>query len=218
MKKTATQYLVIGCGRFGTAVATSLFELGQSVMVVDDSEEAIEDIADKVTHSAILDVTDEGALRSIGISNFDVVIVAISSNFKASILATLIAKEYGVQKIICKVADEIQARVLYKIGADRVIMPDRDMGKRLVQNLVSHNILDQISLGENYAIYEVHVPQKWLMKSLEELDLRRREHINVIAIKRENQLIFNLSPTFVFQENDIVVVAGECEIVNHFAN
>ena len=134
------QYIVIGCGRFGASVATTMHLLGHQVMAIDKGEEIIQNISDKVTHAAIVDVTDEVALRSLGLGNFDVAIVAIGSDIRASIMATLIAKEMGVPHIVCKAKDELQAKVLYKIGADRVVFPERDMGVRVAHNLVSDNI------------------------------------------------------------------------------
>ena len=121
------QYIVIGCGRFGSSVATTMSLLGHQVMAIDKNEDSVQAIADKVTHAAIVDVTDEFALRSLGLGNFDVAIIAIGSDIRASIMATIIAKEMGVEQIVCKATDELQAKVLYKIGADRVVFPERDM-------------------------------------------------------------------------------------------
>ena len=145
-KSKDKQYLVIGCGRFGSSVAKKMCQLGNEVMVIDKDEDSINNIAELVTHTAIVDVTEERDLKSIGLGNFDVVIVAISSDVRASIMATLIAKEMGVSQIVCKAKDELQAKVLYKIGADRVVFPERDMGVRVAHNLVSDNILDHIEL------------------------------------------------------------------------
>ena len=129
------QYIVIGCGRFGSSVAKKMCQLGNEVMVIDKDEDSIENIAEQVTHTAIVDVTEERDLKSIGLGNFDVVIVAISSDIRASIMVTIMAKEMGVPKIVCKAKDELQAKVLYKIGADKVVFPERDMGIRLAYNL-----------------------------------------------------------------------------------
>lgn len=216
MIRDEKQYLVIGCGRFGTAVATSLESLGYRVMVVDSNEDSIQNISEKVTHAAILDVTEEGSLAKIGIGNFDVVIIAIGSNFKASVLSCLIAKEKGVGEVICKAADEIQSRVLQKIGADRIVMPEKDMGRRLVQNLVSHNVLDQIELGDEHTIYEIRVPKSWVGKSLLQLDLRKRSNLSVVAIKRNENIILNIDPEENLIENDIIVIAGETGVIKHF--
>ena len=171
------QYIVIGCGRFGSSVATTMHLLGHQVMAIDKSEEIIQNIVDKVTHAAIVDVTDEQALRSIGLGNFDVAIIAIGADIRASIMATLIAKEMGVSQIVCKAKDELQAKVLYKIGADRVVFPERDMGVRVAHNLVSDNILDHIELDPEYSIVEIVTPTSWVGKTL--VDLKNGKSINV---------------------------------------
>ena len=123
-KSKDKQYLVIGCGRFGSSVAKKMCQLGNEVMVIDKDEDSINNIAELVTHTAIVDVTEERDLKSIGLGNFDVVIVAISSDVRASIMATVMAKEMGVPKVVCKAKDELQAKVLYKIGADKVVFPE----------------------------------------------------------------------------------------------
>ena len=121
-------YVVIGCGRFGSSVAKTLYSLGHEVLAIDQNEEKVQNIADQVTHSVQADCTDENALKSLGIRNFDVAVISIGSDIQSSIMATLIVKELGVQYVLCKAQNELQAKVLYKIGADRVVFPERDMG------------------------------------------------------------------------------------------
>ena len=203
------QYIVIGCGRFGTSVATTMHLLGHEVMAIDKCEEVIQNIADKVTHAAIVDVSDEQALRSLGLGNFDVAIIAIGSDIRASIIATLIAKEVGVSKIVCKATDEIQAKVLYKIGADRVVFPERDMGVRVAHNLVSDNILDHIELDPEYSIVEIVTPTSWVGKTLIELDVRARYEITVLAVKTGKNINVTPSPDEELQSGSILVVLGE---------
>ena len=182
------QYIVIGCGRFGSSVAKKMCQLGNEVMVIDKDEDSIENIAEQVTHTAIVDVTEERDLKSIGLGNFDVVIVAISSDIRASIMATIMAKEMGVPKIVCKAKDELQAKVLYKIGADKVVFPERDMGIRLAYNLASENILDQINLDPEYSIMEIVTPTNWVGKTIIELNLRAKYDITVLAVKTTSGL------------------------------
>ena len=177
------QYIVIGCGRFGSSVATTMHLLGHQVMAIDKNEDLVQGIVDKVTHAAIVDVTDEQALRAIGLGNFDVAIIAIGSDIRASIMATLLAKEMGVSQVVCKAKDELQAKVLYKIGADRVVFPERDMGVRVAHNLVSDNILDHIELDPEYSIVEIVTPTMWVGKTLIELDLRARYEISCSCYK-----------------------------------
>lgn len=202
------QYIVIGCGRFGASLATKMHYLGNEVMIVDKNEDAIQSIADEVTHAAILDVTDENALKTIGLGNFDVAIIAISSDIRASIMATIMAKEMGVSQIVCKAKDELQAKVLYKIGADKVVFPERDMGIRVAYNLVSENILDQINLDPEYSIMEIVTPKKWCNKTIIELDLRAEYEVNILAIKTDKGLNIMPSPNYEMQQGDILVIVG----------
>ena len=203
------QYIVIGCGRFGSSVATTMNLLGHQVMAVDKSEDKIQTIADKVTHAAILDVTDEQSLRALGLGNFDVAIIAIGSDIRASIMATLIAKEHGVSHVVCKATDELQAKVLYKIGADRVVFPERDMGVRVAHNIVSDNILDHIELDPEYSIVEIVTPTSWIGKTLIELDLRAKYEITVLAIKTGETINVTPSPEEELKDGSILVIIGE---------
>ncbi|WP_297135078.1 potassium channel family protein [Terrisporobacter sp.] len=203
------QYIVIGCGRFGSSLATTMNLLGHQVMAIDKNEEVIQNLSDKVTHVAVVDVTDELALRSLGLGNFDVAIIAIGSDIRASIMATLIAKEMGVEQVVCKAKDELQAKVLYKIGADRVVFPERDMGIRVAHNLVSDNILDHIELDPEYSIMEIVTPNKWVGKTLIELDLRAKYEITILAIKNGDKINVIPSPEEQLQQNSILVVIGK---------
>ncbi|NMS90907.1 TrkA family potassium uptake protein [Clostridioides difficile] len=203
------QYIVIGCGRFGSSVASTMHLLGHQVMAIDKNEDSVQSVSDKVTHSLIVDVTDEQALRSLGLGNFDVAVVAIGSDIRASIMATLIAKEMGVELIICKAKDELQAKVLYKIGADRVVFPERDMGVRVAHNLVSDNILDHIELDPEYSIVEIVTPNGWVGKTLVELELRARYEITVLAIKTGKNINVTPSPDEELISGSILVIIGQ---------
>ena len=208
------QYIVIGCGRFGSSVATTMHLLGHQVMAIDKSEEIIQNIVDKVTHAAIVDVTDEQALRSIGLGNFDVAIIAIGADIRASIMATVMAKEMGVPKVVCKAKDELQAKVLYKIGADKVVFPERDMGIRLAYNLASENILDQINLDPEYSIMEIVTPQNWVGKTIIELNLRAKYDITVLAVKTQSGLKVMPSPNYKMQEKNILIIIGNTDKIS----
>lgn len=210
-KSKDKQYLVIGCGRFGSSVAKKMCQLGNEVMVIDKDEDSINNIAELVTHTAIVDVTEERDLKSIGLGNFDVVIVAISSDVRASIMATVMAKEMGVPKVVCKAKDELQAKVLYKIGADKVVFPERDMGIRLAYNLASENILDQINLDPEYSIMEIVTPQNWVGKTIIELNLRAKYDITVLAVKTQSGLKVMPSPNYKMQEKNILIIIGNTD-------
>ena len=208
------QYIVIGCGRFGSSVAKKMCQLGNEVMVIDKDEDSIENIAEQVTHTALVDVTEERDLKSIGLGNFDVVIVAISSDIRASIMATIMAKEMGVPKIVCKAKDELQAKVLYKIGADKVVFPERDMGIRLAYNLASENILDQINLDPEYSIMEIVTPTNWVGKTIIELNLRAKYDITVLAVKTTSGLKVMPSPNYKMQEKNILIIIGNTDKIS----
>ena len=213
-KSKDKQYLVIGCGRFGSSVAKKMCQLGNEVMVIDKDEDSINNIAELVTHTAIVDVTEERDLKSIGLGNFDVVIVAISSDVRASIMATVMAKEMGVPKVVCKAKDELQAKVLYKIGADKVVFPERDMGIRLAYNLASENILDQINLDPEYSIMEIVTPQNWVGKTIIELNLRAKYDITVLAVKTQSGLKVVPSPNYKMQEKNILIIIGNTDKIS----
>ena len=202
------QFVVIGCGRFGSSVARTLYGLGFDVLAVDRSEDVIQGIADSVTHAVQVDSTDEATLKSLGMSNFDVAIITIGSDIQASIMATLIIKELGVKYVVAKAQNESHAKVLYKIGADRIVFPERDMGVRVAHNLVSSNILDYIELAPDYSIVEIAALREWEGENLRELNMRAKYGVNVMAIKRGTEI--NIAPTAVdiVSKGDVVVVIG----------
>jgi len=202
------QFVVIGCGRFGASVAKSLYSLGYDVLAIDKDAEKIQDIADSVTHAVQVDAIDEHALRTLGIRNFDVAIVGIGSDIQASIMATLLAKEIGVETVIAKAQSDLHGKVLYKIGADRVVFPEREMGLRVAHNLVSSNLLDYIELAPDYSIAEVAALEEWEGKSLKELRLPTKYGINVMAIKHDKDI--NISPYAddIIMKDDVLIVVG----------
>lgn len=207
----AKQFVVIGLGRFGRSVATTLYSLGNDVLAIDLNEDTVQDISEKVTHAVQADATDETTLKALGIRNFDVAVVTIGSSVQSSIMATLLAKELGVKYVISKAQNESHAKVLYKIGADRVVFPERDMGVRVGHNLCSSNILDYIELSPDYSIMEITAIEQWEGKTLRELSMRSKYGINVMAIKRGNDI--NISPTAedVIKPGDVIVVIGGTE-------
>ncbi|WP_409342330.1 potassium channel family protein [Paenibacillus sp. MBLB4367] len=213
MKK---QFAIIGMGRFGSSVAKSLSGLGFEVLAIDSSEARVQEISGIVTHAIQADTTDEEALRALGVRNFDVVVVAIGQDIQSSILTTLILKDLGVSKIIVKAQNELHGKVLKKIGADKVIFPERDMGMRVAHHLISPNILDYIELSEDYSIVEIKASGSMLGKNLRELDIRAKYFCNVMAIKNDNKM--NIAPHAedLIGESDILVVVGKNEDLRHF--
>lgn len=202
------QFIVIGLGRFGTSVAETLYALGNDVLAVDIDEEAVQNIAERVTHAVQVDANDEVSLRALGIGNFDVAIISIGSDIQANILSTLLVKEMNVKHIITKANNAMHAKVLYKIGANRVIFPERDMGIRVAHNLCSSNILDYIELSPDFSIAEIVTPKEWEGHSLKDLDLRVRYSVNVVAIKRDDNIEVSPAADEVIQEGDIIVAIG----------
>ncbi len=207
-------FVVLGMGRFGQSVAKTLYELGYEVLAIDRDEEVIQYMTEHVTHAVIGDVTDENILRSLGVRNFDVAVVTIGGDLQASILVTLMLKEMGVKYILTKARSEIHARVLQKVGADRVIFPEQDMGVRVAHNLVSTNILDYIELSPDYSIIEIAVPEPWVGQTLVELNVRVRYGINIMAIKNGNDI--NISPKAddKIKHDDVLVIIGANADIN----
>lgn len=208
MKK---QYVVIGCGRFGQSVAIKLTELGCEVMVVDDNEDIIQNIASKVTYAVQADATDENAIKALGIRNFDVAIVTIGSNIQSSILVTLLVKELGVKNIVAKAQNPSHAKVLYKIGANRVVFPEKEMGIKIAKNLVSGNILEFIDLAPDYSIMEIGMKSEWIGKNLIEIEMRKNYQISVIALKRGNEIDINVGADKTLLKDDVLIVIGHNE-------
>lgn len=201
------QFLVIGAGRFGTALATTLYDLGHEVVVVDRSEEAIEAIMHRVTHAAIVDATDEEALRKLGCGNFDAVVVAIGDNLEANILATVAAKSVGARHVVSKVASALAARVLAKVGADVVVRPEHDMGVRVARQLATPSILDAFDLGSDHGVIEIEVRPR-LAGTLEHLRLRNRFGVQAIAVNRSGKLEVGPPGDFELRPGDKVVLIG----------
>ena len=202
------EFAVIGCGRFGSSVASTLYSLGHEVVAIDIDEERIQDISDYVSYSIQADVTDEVVLGDLGLANFDTIVVSIGSNYQASIMATLIAKEHGVKTVIAKAQDELHGKVLKRLGADKIIYPERDMGIRVAHNLVSSSILDFIKLSPDYSVLEIKALSEWEGKSLEDLSLSRKYGVNVVAIRSGKDV--NVSPygSDVINKGDIIVIIG----------
>lgn len=203
------QFLVVGLGRFGTSLAKTFYNLGYDVMGIDSNEEIIQNIADSITHAVQADATDENTLKALGVRNFDVAIVSIGNDIQSSILITIMLKEMGIKYVVAKAQSQLHGKVLYKIGADRVVFPERDMGVRVAHNLVSSNILDYIELSPEYSIVEIAAIPAWHNKSLGQLDMRRKYGLNVMAIKRGNNDV-KISPHAddLILENDVLVVVG----------
>ncbi|MBZ5753433.1 MULTISPECIES: potassium channel family protein [Metabacillus] len=212
------QYAVIGLGRFGTSIARRLHEAGQEVLGIDVSEEQVEDADLYVTHAIVADSTEEKALTSIGIRNFDCVIVAIGNDMQASILTVMLLKDLGVKKIIAKALGKRHGKVLEHIGADWIIYPERDMGERVANQLLSPNMLNYIELSKEYNIEEIMIPSKMAEKNLRELDIRAKYNVSVIAIVSEGDIIISPSPDQIIHKGDLLVVIGNKDDLANFSS
>ncbi len=208
---------VLGAGRFGYSVAKTLMELGCQVLAVDKDEAKVKQLDGIVTQAVQMDVTDERALRAIGIKDVDAAVVAIGQRMEASILVSLILKEMGVPYVVSKAVTPQHGRVLEKIGCDRVVYPEGDMGVRLARSLVSPTILDELEISRDYGIYEIQIPESLEGQSLAELAIRSRFNLNVIAIKEPSGEI-NPSPggSDVLQQGQVVVLLGRKEDLSKF--
>lgn len=202
------QYVVIGAGRFGTGIAMQLSKMGEEVMVVDRDEERINAVADAVTHAVQADGTDEQALKALGVRNFDAAVVAIGSDIQSSILITLLLKEHGLPLIVAKAQSEHHAKVLYRIGADRVILPERDMGQRVALGLVSSGMVELTELSEDFSITEREPDPQWLGRSLWELSLPETHQVTVVGIRRSGTLLMNIDSDTRLEAGDSVLLFG----------
>ncbi|SJZ71782.1 trk system potassium uptake protein TrkA [Pilibacter termitis] len=213
MKKS---FAVIGLGRFGGSVTRNLIESGQEVLAIDSTEERVNEYMNIATHAVVANAQDENTLRSLGIRNFDTVVVAIGEDIQASILTTLMVKEMGVANVWAKAQNDYHARVLEKIGADRVVHPERDMGKRIAHRLVARNLLDYLELSEKFSMAEIKVQKsKFVNQTLEKLNLTGRFGVNVAAIRRSNGVVELAHSSSVVHEGDNLLVLGETRDVEH---
>ena len=202
------QFVVIGLGRFGVSVATELYKMGHEVLAVDSEEEHIRSIIPYVTQALQMDATDEEALHSLGVRNFDAVVVSIGDNLRDSIMVTLLCKDLGAKYLVAKATDEVHARMLKKMGADRVVFPERDMGVRVAKTLVSPRLLDLINLTGDYMMADIAVPASWIGHSLKELDIRKRYNVSVLVVHRDADVMMNLTADTQFLKGDDLLIMG----------
>ena len=203
------QFAVLGLGSFGASLARNLHELGHDVFAIDKNEDVINGIADDVTFAVQADITDIHVLKSIGIQNVDVVIVALSADLNASFLGVINAKELGIQNVFAKAQNDIQAKVLYQLGVDKVILPEKEMGQKIAYSLSNSSFLDLIELDPNHVLIELAALPSWKNQTLIDLDLRAKHNINVIVIKRGENAIINPAPNETIQAKDRLIVIGD---------
>jgi trk system potassium uptake protein len=210
------EFAVIGLGRFGGSICRTLSEQGMEVLAIDIDEDRVNEFASIASHAVVGDSTDESVLKSLGIRNFDHVIVAIGDNIQASILTTIILKELGVKHITVKATNDYHEKVLKKIGADQIVHPERDMGERIAHNIISNNVLDYLELSDEHSIVEIVASERLDGHSLLELDIRARYGINIVAIKRGNDIIVSPLASEIIRKDDILIVIGADEDIDRF--
>lgn len=209
------QVVVIGLGSFATAAATMLYELGNEVLAVDTDESAIQHIAGSVTQAVVADARDVATLRQLGVAEYDCAILGASTDIASSILITMALKEIGVPEVICKASSEVHMRALEKVGADKVVFPERELGVKLAQSVSSSRILDFIELSKDYGIAELDCPRSWRGKTIRELNVRAVYGVNILAVREHGQQIV-VSPggEFLLAQDDVVMVLGSYEQLN----
>ncbi|MBM7625009.1 potassium channel family protein [Sporohalobacter salinus] len=212
------QFIVAGLGRFGFSVAQTLSKKGYDVLAIDKNETKVQDLSTIVTHAVQADTTDETTLEDLGVGNFDIAIVSIGEDIHASILSTLILKEQGVEHVVVKAQDQLHSKVLSKIGADEIVYPERDMGLRIANNLISSNMLDYIEFAPDYSIIEIKATDQMVGESLADLELRSKFGVNVMAIKSEEELEIAPKAEGKIDKGDVLIVIGSNENLEQLRN
>lgn len=210
MNKNKT-YAVFGLGRYGRAVASEISRSGAEIVAVDIDVDAVNDAAEEISVCKCADVTDENVLNQLGVKNFDVVIVAMAGNLEGSVMTTMLLKQSGVPTVIVKCADEMHKKILSKIGADKVLLPEVESGTRLAKNLLSSGFIDVIELSKNVSMVETDVKKDWIGKSLVELSLRKKYSINVIAILKNDEVIIDIDPHLPLDGDMKLIVTANSE-------
>ena len=206
-------YAVFGLGRYGIAVATELVNNGADVLAVDIDEDIVNSAVADIPFCRCADITDPEVIKQLGISNVDVVVIAMANNLEASVMSVILCKEAGVKMVIAKCADEMQGKILYKVGADKVVYPEYESGVRLAKNLLSAGMVDIIDLSEDISVIEIPVREKWVGKTLVELDLRKKYAINIIAIRNGEDILVNIDPNVqLSNEMQLVVIINKTNI------
>ena len=211
--KPKKSYALFGLGRYGTAVARDLVENGMEVIAVDAEQKIVNDAAAYLPVCKCADVTDSEVISRLGISNIDTVVVCMASNLEASVMAVTLCKEAGVMNIIAKCANEMQQKILLRVGADKVVFPENESGIRLAKNLLSSGFIDMISLSKDVSMIEIDVRDEWCGKNLIELNLRKKYGFNIVAIKKGERVNVNINPEQPLEaETTLIVIANTAKL------
>ena len=200
--------LLIGLGRFGNHIAKNLNELGHQIMAIDIKEDRVNDALPFVTSAQIGDATNIDFLESLGVSNFDVCIVAIGDNFQNSLETTSLLKELGAKLVVSRAARDVHAKFLLRNGADQVVYPERQLAKWTAIRYTANHLFDYVDLGENCAVVEVAIPEKWIGKTVVDVHIRNKYNINIMALRNSEKIIMNIGPDTVFDSEFNLLVLG----------
>ena len=212
------EFALLGLGKFGMSLAKCLSDAGCEVMAVDLDSKMVSEVADYVTYAEIGDVTEKEFTDTLGLSNYDGVVIGIGDNLEASVMATILAKEAGAGYVLAKAGNDLHAKILKKVGADKVIYPEFDAGLRTANQLVHGNYFDATSLSATYSIMEIDAPSRWNGYSLKALDLRVKYGVNVIGIMREDEMFVNPAADMPICEDDVLIVLGENDVLEKLGN
>jgi trk system potassium uptake protein TrkA len=215
-KNGSPEFAVIGLGRFGRAVASTLIQRGFAVLGIDRDPQIVQQLSDEMDHVVALDSTDEDALHSVDIISFDTVVVAIGTNFESNLMTTVALKGLGVRRVVCKAFTERQKTILLRVGADQVVLPEHEAGARLAFRLIEPLVRDHLDLGAGFSVAEMITPRRLVGQTLAESNLRQGYGINVLAVKHGGTMTVNPAPEYTFGQNDVIVVIGSDQSITSF--
>ncbi len=206
-------YAVFGLGRYGRAVVDELLSNGASVLAVDSNSRVVDELVGEIPICKCADVTDPAVIKQLGISNMDVVVISMAKSFEASVMATMLCKEAGASKVIVKCSNESHYKILKKVGADEVVLPEYESGIRLAKNILSSGFIDIADISESISVLQLDIKPEWAGKTIKELDLRRKYKINIIAIRCEDETDISVNPDIILSDDmKLIVVASQKEI------
>jgi len=211
--KAKKTYAVFGLGRYGTAVARELVDNGMEVIAIDSEEKIVNEAAAHLPVCKCADVTDAEVILRLGIGNIDTVIICMAGNLEASVMAVTLCKEAGVKTVIAKCANQMQQKILHRVGADQVVFPENESGIRLAKNLLSSGFIDMISLSKDVSIVEIDIKDEWCGKNLIELNLRKKYGLNIVAVKKADKVDVNINPEQPLEaETTLIVIANTAKL------
>lgn len=209
MKRMEKSYVIFGISKFGRSVAEELTQAGMHVLAVDQDPDRVAQVADTVAMAVVGDVTDQAEMENLGLSNFDAAIVATTGDLSASVMGVILAKEAGIPFILAKASDEMQVKVLERLGADRVIIPEKESGARVARTLLMGGYKDMVELSDRVRMAEIAMPEEWSGKTLRQLDLRGRHQLNVVAVRDRGELVLNWGPDKPLSQGSTLLVIAD---------